>query len=136
MFDETFEVCEDYDLWLRILVQNKIGYLPQKLVSKHGGHRDQLSTKHWGMDRFRVQSLKKLLNQAKLSTHQRISVIETLIEKLKILAQGFAKHGKLLQSQEFNEEIQALSKQLPLHSTKHPFNWISLLLFLQKLNPS
>jgi glycosyltransferase involved in cell wall biosynthesis len=122
MFDETFEVCEDYDLWLRILVQNKIGYLPQKLVSKHGGHDDQLSAKHWGMDRFRVRSLKNLLNQAELSTWQRISVIETLIEKLKILAQGFAKHGKLLQSQEFKEEIQVLSKQVSLYSTKHQVN--------------
>jgi hypothetical protein len=49
-------------------------------------------------------------------------VIETLIEKLKILAQGFAKHGKLLQSQEFKEEIQVLSKQVSLYSTKHQVN--------------
>jgi hypothetical protein len=74
------------------------------------------------MDRFRVRSLKNLLNQAELSTWQRISVIETLIEKLKILAQGFAKHGKLLQSQEFKEEIQVLSKQVSLYSTKHQVN--------------
>lgn len=122
MFDETLEVCEDYDLWLRILVQNKIGYLPEKLVTKHGGHSDQLSTKHWGMDRFRIQSLKNLLNQSDLSTWQRIAVIKTLIEKLNILSQGFAKHGKLLQSQEFKHEILELSKQLLLHSNKYSVN--------------
>ncbi|MBT5915178.1 MAG: glycosyltransferase, partial [Opitutae bacterium] len=50
-FDEELPVCEDYDLWLRLVLQYEIGYLDRKLVTKHGGHSDQLSTTYWGMDR-------------------------------------------------------------------------------------
>ena len=67
-FDEKLPVCEDYDLWLRIVLQYEIGYLDRKLVTKHGGHSDQLSTTYWGMDRFRVQSLQKLLDNPHLKS--------------------------------------------------------------------
>ena len=121
-FDENLPVCEDYDLWLRILVENEIGYLSEVLVSKYGGHEDQLSRKHWGMDRFRVHSLKNLLIHSKLSTNQRISVLDTLIQKLNILAQGFAKHGKFEQSEEFLNEMKAFSRELLTYSTTQPLN--------------
>jgi glycosyltransferase involved in cell wall biosynthesis len=61
MFDEDLEVCEDYDLWLRVAYENKIGLVEEKLITKYAGHDDQLSFKHWGMDRFRVQALEKLI---------------------------------------------------------------------------
>ena len=61
LFDESLEVCEDYDLWLRILVKYRVGLIDKKLIKKYAGHEDQLSFKHWGMDRFRVESLEKLL---------------------------------------------------------------------------
>ena len=60
-FDESFPVCEDYDLWLRIGVDHPVPLIPMSLVVKRGGHRDQLSHSIWGMDRYRVQSLRKLL---------------------------------------------------------------------------
>ena len=63
LFDEALEVCEDYDLWLRILVKFEVGLIDEKLIKKYAGHVDQLSFKHWGMDRFRVISLEKLLKQ-------------------------------------------------------------------------
>ena len=58
-FDESFEVCEDYDLWLRILKENSIDLLPQKLINKYGGGGDQLSMKHKFMDRWHIRSLFK-----------------------------------------------------------------------------
>ena len=61
IFDESLEVCEDYDLWLRIAQSYKIGLVDKKLITKYAGHDDQLSFKYWGMDRFRVLALEKLL---------------------------------------------------------------------------
>ena len=57
LFDENLEVCEDYDMWIRITSKEEVGFLDSPLVSKYGGHSDQLSKKFWGMDRFRIKSL-------------------------------------------------------------------------------
>ena len=60
-FDEALPVCEDYDLWLRIAVDHQVALIPEPLVIKRGGHADQLSHSVWGMDRYRVMALQKLL---------------------------------------------------------------------------
>lgn len=88
-FDESLEVCEDYDLWLRILAGRKIGLLPEALITKYGGHPDQLSTKYWGMDRFRVRALEKHLEGPK-----DIFVRNELIQKYEQLMAGAVKHGR------------------------------------------
>ena len=88
-FDEALEVCEDYDLWLRILLENSIGYLPEKLITKHGGHDDQLSMKHWGMDRFRVRALEKHLD----GEYDAV-VRQELIKKYELLSRGAAKYAR------------------------------------------
>ncbi len=67
VFDENLEVCEDYDLWLRIASFEKIGLVDEKLIIKYAGHEDQLSFKYWGMDRFRVKSLEKLLGATEVA---------------------------------------------------------------------
>lgn len=100
-FDESMPVCEDYDLWLRILVQYNVGLLDQKLVTKYGGHSDQLSKKYWGMDRFRIQTLQKLLNHSILTPTQKSSVLRVLIEKLEILAKGYTNRKKLCEAEKF-----------------------------------
>jgi len=61
-FDETFPVCEDFDLWLRIAVDTPVHLIPAPLLVKRGGHPDQLSRSTWGLDRFRVRAIKKLLD--------------------------------------------------------------------------
>jgi Glycosyltransferase like family 2 len=92
-FDENFPVCEDYDLWLRIGVDRLVPLIPMPLVVKRGGHRDQLSHSIWGMDRYRVQSLRKLLRNG-LSGAKREWTIETLKRKISVLCQGARKRGK------------------------------------------
>ena len=62
IFDEALPVCEDYDLWLRLTAYNPVALLNEKLMTRQGGHSDQLSKKLWGIDRFRVQSLHKILS--------------------------------------------------------------------------
>ena len=79
-FDESLFVCEDYDLWLRIAVDHPIPLLTQALVIKRGGHADQLSRSVWGMDRFRVRALQKLLRSA-LAGERRQWALATLQRK-------------------------------------------------------
>ncbi len=60
-FDETLPACEDYDLWLRITKTYPVYFIETPLIMKRGRHNDQLSQKYWGIDRFRIQALEKLL---------------------------------------------------------------------------
>lgn len=99
-FDETFPVCEDYDLWLRIAVDRPIGLLPEPLVIKRGGHADQLSRSLWGMDRYRVIALQKLLRGG-LGGAQRSAAIDVLRRKVGVLAKGARKRGKRREADAF-----------------------------------
>jgi glycosyltransferase involved in cell wall biosynthesis len=94
VFDETLPACEDYDLWLRIAVKYPFGFIPDRLVVKRGGHDDQLSKKHWGLDRFRAQALKKLIGSGRLKPMQKEAAQHMLEEKCRILAGGARKRGK------------------------------------------
>ena len=93
-FDESLPVCEDYDLWLRVGVDRPIGLIPDALVIKRGGHDDQLSHSMWGMDRFRVLALQKLL-RAGVAGDRRTAVLKVLRRKVMILANGARKRGRL-----------------------------------------
>lgn len=93
-FDESMQVCEDYDLWLRVAKRYPFHFIEEKLIVKRGGHEDQLSRKYWGMDRWRVYALEKLLKENRLDEEQRDLVVTMLIEKCEILINGFGKRGK------------------------------------------
>ena len=92
-FDETFRVCEDYDLWLRIAVNYPVALVPAALVVKRGGHSDQLSRSIWGLDRFRIAALQKLLRLG-LDEQRKNWAVEVLTQKVSILAHGARKRGK------------------------------------------
>ena len=93
MFDENMFACEDYDLWLRLSLRHPFYFMDEKLIIKKGGHSDQLSRKYWGMDRFRVYALRKLLRKNKLTNEDYKQVIKNLTQKSKILYQGFMKRN-------------------------------------------
>ena len=105
LFDENLEVCEDYDMWIRITSKEEVGFLDSPLVLKYGGHGDQLSKKFWGMDRFRIYSLEKLLKNKKLSRSKYELALTELILKLKILMNGSMKRGKKDFTDELNKKI-------------------------------
>ena len=105
VFDESLEVCEDYDLWLRIALKHEINLIDKKLITKYAGHDDQLSYKHWGMDRFRVKSLEKLVDSEKKKI-----VIEHLLIKYKLLLKGAIKYKREI-------DINNYKKKLELYST-------------------
>ena len=93
-FDEQLPACEDYDLWLRISVHEPVALIDLPLVLKRGGHADQLSRQFWGMDRFRLVALRKLLDSGCLSLRQRQATLAMLHKKCRILANGARKRGK------------------------------------------
>ena len=92
-FDENLDVCEDYDFWLRYCSQYPVNFVNRKLTYKYGGHSDQLSKKNWGMDRFRVESLEKLINSNSLKKEQMVMAAETLIKKISIIVEGAKKRS-------------------------------------------
>jgi len=110
LFDETLEVCEDYDLWLRVALKNEIGLIDKKLITKFGGAQDQLSMKFWGMDRYRVQSLEKLLN-LELSLEQNSLVKITLLNKYDLLLKGALKYDRMLDIKEYKTKIERLKNE-------------------------
>ena len=60
-FDVNLTICEDYDFWLRLLLSYQVELVDEPLVIKTGRAPDQLSTSTWGLDRFRINPLKKSL---------------------------------------------------------------------------
>ncbi|MEA2077466.1 MAG: glycosyltransferase family 2 protein [Candidatus Marinimicrobia bacterium] len=93
-FDEKLPVCEDYDLWLRIAAKYPIPLLSEALIIKYGGHPDQLSLSIPGMDRYRVQSLEKILQEEPLSGTQKHELLDELIIKLGYLYEGAVRRRK------------------------------------------
>ena len=71
----------------------------EKLTVKYGGHEDQLSRKHWGMDRFRIRALEKILASKVLSNSDRKAAEAMLAEKTRIISQGALKRGKIWPSE-------------------------------------
>ena len=94
-FDENLPACEDYDFWLRFCAYENVHYLNEALIIKIGGHDDQLSKTHWGMDRFRIYALEKLLGDLELDTHKRQEALKKIIFRLEILIKGSLKRNKI-----------------------------------------
>jgi len=99
VFDEELKACEDYDLWLRILSQTKIGYIDKKLTTKYTRAQNQLSFTTAFMDIYRIKALLKHLN-----TVYADKICDEIAYKLAILKKGAIKHN--------NEQILHFCKQL------------------------
>ena len=102
-FDESLPACEDYDLWLRVFQQYPIGLVNAPLVTKYGGHADQLSRRFWGMDRFRVKALEKILGNNLLTPEHREACIKVLKQKCNVLIGGFEKRGEFEEAKRYRQ---------------------------------
>lgn len=98
-FDESFEACEDYDFWLRATAKYKVKLIPEYLTLKDGGRPDQLSSRIWGLDRFRIKALEKIINSGTLSKEYLEATIHELKKKCEIFASGCEKHQKLKEAE-------------------------------------
>lgn len=95
MFDESLPCCEDYDFWLRVSVKEEFKLVPQPLTVKNGGRDDQLSVIHRvGMDRYRIQSLRNLLENISLTDEQYELAVTELENKCEVYGNGCIKHGR------------------------------------------
>lgn len=94
LFDTGLPACEDYDLWLRICARERVLFVDEPLIVKYGGHADQLSRYFYGIDRFRIRALHRLLVCEKLTTVQRRTTRAMLLRKLDIFLAGAEKRGR------------------------------------------
>jgi glycosyltransferase involved in cell wall biosynthesis len=92
-FDEDMRAAEDYDLWLRLLLEYQVELLAEPLVIRRAGHQGQLSATVPAIDRFRILALLKLLRRNDFSHQQRDAVCNVLIEKCGIYGNGAARRG-------------------------------------------
>ena len=79
---------------MRISVRYPILYLPDLLTIKFDGHSEQLSHQ-WGIDRYRIKALEKILKSPYLRDEEYVAALATLTEKCRIFANGAHKRGKL-----------------------------------------
>ncbi len=101
LFDESFRVCEDYELWLRLTSRYPVLYLDEPLITKFGGHADQLSHSEWGFDRYRVRALLKTLARGCLTSQQRIWTAGEIARKSTILAGGYRNRDKVQMAERY-----------------------------------
>ncbi|MCI0668662.1 MAG: glycosyltransferase family 2 protein [Methylococcaceae bacterium] len=94
LFDESLAACEDYDLWLRITSRYPVLYIDRPLIIKTGGHADQLSARYWGMDRFRIRALEKIIAAGHLNPADHRAASEMLVQKARIFSQGAQKRNR------------------------------------------
>jgi len=104
-FDESFPVCEDYELWLRISCRYPIHFLDENLIIKTGGHRDQLSRSRWGLDRYRIRALEKTYQSGLLTPLQKHWTSREIAAKAKILAAGYRNRHKLRGAARYEELV-------------------------------
>lgn len=108
-FDESLPACEDYDLWLRVSCRVPVHLIDTALVIKRGGHADQLS-RGWGLDRYRIAAMAKLLGGDLLDPGQRRAAAAVLRRKCAVYAGGCRKRGRL-------EEAENYERLAGLHRT-------------------
>ena len=99
-FDEALPACEDYDLWLRISLSHPIHLIATPLIVKRGGHPDQLSH-GWGLDRYRIASILKLLEEGGLTDGQRQAARAVLRRKCAVYAVGCRKRGRVGEAERY-----------------------------------
>ncbi|MBN2509726.1 MAG: glycosyltransferase family 2 protein [Spirochaetales bacterium] len=94
-FDETLEIAEDYELWLRVTDRYPVHYLDIPLTVKRAGDWDQLSAKYGQIEVFRIQALEKLAAGYPWASpdHERMAR-EELMRKYRIYMKGLEKRGK------------------------------------------
>jgi len=104
-FDERLPACEDYDLWLRVSCRCPVYLIETPLIVKRGGHADQLS-RAWGLDRFRIAAILKLLEGDGLTLAQRRAAVAVLKQKCRVYAGGCRKRGRQAEAAHYDQLAQ------------------------------
>lgn len=110
-FDETLPVCEDYDMWLRITSKFPVLFLEKPFIIKRGGHKDQLSRAYKAIDRFRIESIEKILRSNVLDSKMRIAALNELRKKCRIYSTGAKKRGRFQEADYYLRLCETLENQ-------------------------
>jgi glycosyltransferase involved in cell wall biosynthesis len=102
LFDERLPACEDYDLWLRVSCRFPVELIETPLIVKRGGHADQLSRAR-GLDRYRIESIAKLLSGSCLTAAQRRVAESVLLDKTIVYSGGCRKRGRVAEAEHYEE---------------------------------
>jgi len=108
-FREELQACEDYDLWVRILAKDEyVGLVEENLLTRYGGHFDQLSAKFQAIERFRIYALIKLL----LEVESKLRSIDNLKKQMTIHSAISRLHLLLLGRQKRDKECKPIQELL------------------------
>jgi len=110
LFDETFEACEDYDFWLRATYHFPVKLIREYLTEKEGGRPDELSQSVWGLDRFRIKALAKMLASGHLSRDDYMVTLGELKKKAGVFIRGAQKRDKLKQAEFYKNLVEKHSR--------------------------
>jgi glycosyltransferase involved in cell wall biosynthesis len=102
LFDEALPACEDYDMWLRVNCRHPIYLIDSPLVVKRGGHIDQLSGMH-SLDKYRIESIIKLIEKNLLFGDKLNDSIEVLKRKCRVYSEGCKKRGRIEEALKYIE---------------------------------
>ncbi len=102
-FNESLPACEDYDLWLRISSRYPVGLVEEYLLTRYGGHADQLSSSVPMLDRFRIRALLDLLQAGITNEKYQKLAAQTLALRAGIVAGGYKKRNKLAEYEQYEE---------------------------------
>ncbi|WP_028972550.1 glycosyltransferase family 2 protein [Spirochaeta cellobiosiphila] len=92
-FDESIEIAEDYEFWLRITAKYEVGYIDEPLVIKKAGDWEQLSTKYGQIEIFRIKALQGLIDRQYFNrTHDKLAR-KVMAYKCRIYGKGALKRG-------------------------------------------
>ena len=104
-FDETLEVAEDYEFWLRLTARHKVAWLDEALTVKRAGGWEQLSEKYGQIEEFRIEALLRLLEGERLPPARRPAALAMLEKKIGFWQKGAEKRRR-------EEEIAKISRRL------------------------
>ena len=105
-FDENFQACEDYELWLRATALYPVKLIPEARTIKQGGHTDQLSKKFPAMDTLRIHAIEKLLSSDILNEQQRQQALQELKRKCLIYINGAKKRKKIKEAAHYQSVLE------------------------------
>ena len=99
-----------YYVWLLFAANESVKVVAEALVIKRGGHADQLSRSTWGMDRYRVLALQKIL-RAGIEGSRRKAVLATLRRKVGVLVNGARKRGKWREADDYQALLREFEQE-------------------------
>ncbi|WP_455382298.1 glycosyltransferase family 2 protein [Salinispira pacifica] len=107
-FREDLEIGEDYELWLRIVDSERVGYIDEELTIKRAGltgsdsdGSGQLSAKYGQIEIFRIRALRELIERSALSAGRLPSARRELARKCMVYAAGCSRRGRAAEAAEY-----------------------------------